>query len=117
MRIGDLSRETRASIRSLRYYEAQGLITADRTLGGQRVYCDAMINRVHVIRRLLAAGLPSRAIRVLLPCEDTGAVTADMVEEIQHQHARLGARIDELNTAKKQLDEILTSVQDEIDAY
>jgi DNA-binding transcriptional MerR regulator len=68
MRIGELSRRTGVSERSLRYYEQQGLLAAMRTSGGQREYAEEAVDRVIHIQELFAAGLPSRAIADLLPC-------------------------------------------------
>ncbi|WP_232821947.1 hypothetical protein [Desertihabitans aurantiacus] len=41
-------------------------------------------------------------------------VTVGMVEEIQRQHARLSAKIEELHAAKDQLDGILAEVRAEV---
>ena len=43
MRIGELARRTGVSVRSLRYYETQGLLRSDRTPGGHREYAEAGI--------------------------------------------------------------------------
>ncbi|MEU4422485.1 MerR family transcriptional regulator [Actinoplanes sp. NPDC024001] len=72
MRIGALSRETGVSIRLLRYYEEQGLLTAERSGTGHRRYDSGAPLVVRQIRALLAAGLPTATIREVLPCV-TGA--------------------------------------------
>jgi DNA-binding transcriptional MerR regulator len=69
MRIGELSRATGASPRALRYYEQQGLLTSERRANGYRDYGPEAPGTVLRIRALLAAGLPTEAIRDLLPCE------------------------------------------------
>ena len=80
MRIGDLSAATGASARSLRYYEQQGLLTSERGTGagagtgGQRHYPAAAIDRVVLIRTLLAAGLSTATIRDVLPCVSDEAI-------------------------------------------
>ncbi|MER5390051.1 MerR family transcriptional regulator [Saccharopolyspora sp. NPDC002686] len=68
MRIGELARRTGVSERSLRYYEQQGLLAADRTPGGQRDYPERAVDRVIRIQELFAAGLHSKKIAQLLPC-------------------------------------------------
>ncbi|WP_308403857.1 MerR family transcriptional regulator [Streptomyces rhizoryzae] len=69
MKIGDLARATGVSPRLLRYYEEQGLLTAYRRGGGgHRRYDEDAPAVVGHIRALLAAGLPTRVIRELLPC-------------------------------------------------
>jgi DNA-binding transcriptional MerR regulator len=54
MRIGELSKRTGVSPRSLRYYEEQGLLTSSRSHAGQRHYSDAEVQRVSLIRQLFA---------------------------------------------------------------
>ena len=65
MRIGDLARQTGASVRSLRYYEEQGLLSPRRSTGAQRIYAPDTTERVHLLRRLYAAGLNSATIAAM----------------------------------------------------
>src|SRR5689334_20769786 len=74
MRIGELSAATGASARSLRYYEEQGLLSSERSPGGQRHYPRTAVERVSVIQSLLAAGLSSSTILDVLPCIDNEAI-------------------------------------------
>ncbi len=68
MRIGELSRRTGVNAHQLRYYEAQGLLEADRGANGYREYGENAVLRVKQIRHLLGAGLSSEDIAYLLPC-------------------------------------------------
>lgn len=68
LRVGDLASRTGVSTRLLRYYENQGLLAADRSSTGQRLFEKSAIGRVRHIRLLLGAGLPTRVIRDLLDC-------------------------------------------------
>ncbi|MEV0085878.1 MerR family transcriptional regulator [Saccharopolyspora sp. NPDC050642] len=68
MRIGELSRRTGVNTHQLRYYEAQGLLEADRSANGYREYDENAVLRVKQIRHLLGAGLSSEDIAYLLPC-------------------------------------------------
>ncbi|WP_335974343.1 MerR family transcriptional regulator [Streptomyces sp. CA2R106] len=68
MRIGELSRATGVSARSLRYYEGQGLLSSDRRSNGYREYGDDAVGQVAFIQDLYRAGLPSQLIRDILPC-------------------------------------------------
>ncbi|AXL92218.1 MerR family transcriptional regulator [Streptomyces sp. CB09001] len=68
MRIGELSRATGASTRSLRYYEGQGLLSSDRRSNGYRDYGEEAVRQVAFIQDLYRAGLPSQIIRDILPC-------------------------------------------------
>lgn len=68
LRVGELASLTGASTRMLRYYETLGLIAADRSSAGQRLFEPAVANQVRYIRMLLEAGLPTRLISELLDC-------------------------------------------------
>lgn len=68
MLIGELSRRTQVSPRLLRYYEAQGLLEARRGPNGYRHYDEETVVTVRQVRALLRAGLPTEAIRSVLPC-------------------------------------------------
>ncbi|MEV5983211.1 MerR family transcriptional regulator [Streptomyces sp. NPDC052114] len=68
MLIGELSRRTGVNAHQLRYYEAQGLLDAERRANGYRAYDESAVLRVKQIRHLLGAGLSSEDIAYVLPC-------------------------------------------------
>lgn len=68
LRVGDLAARTGASPRMLRHYENQGLLEAERSSSGQRLFDPSAAGQVRHIRLLLAAGLPTRVISELLGC-------------------------------------------------
>ncbi|MGY4721708.1 MerR family transcriptional regulator [Naumannella cuiyingiana] len=104
LRIGDLAAATGASARSLRYYEQQELITSERSLGGQRHYDDATVERVRLIRQLLAAGLGTETIREVLPCvHDPAARTPWLAERLAAELDRIDDRIDCLQRTRTTL--------------
>jgi MerR family transcriptional regulator, copper efflux regulator len=70
MRIGSLARQAGVSARSLRHYEAKGLMCPPRSTNGYRDYPAAAIERVHYIGELLACGFSADEIRDFLPCFD-----------------------------------------------
>lgn len=63
MTIGELSRRSGVSQSALRFYERQGLISAERTDGNQRRYHSTTLRRVAVIQAGKAAGIPLERIR------------------------------------------------------
>jgi len=107
MRIGDLAAATGASVRSLRYYEEQGLLAAERTAGGQRSYAGASVERVRLVQQLFAAGLPSRTIVQLLPCIDAGVATPESFALLVAERDRITAQLAELEGARARLDEVI----------
>ena len=117
MRIGELARRTGVSVRSLRYYEQQGLLTAERTPGGQRDYPEWAVDRVIRIQELFAAGLHSRKIARLLPClrdSDGGPsriATPELVAELVAERARIERTMAELANSRDVLDEVIRAAE------
>ncbi|MFJ7288678.1 MerR family transcriptional regulator [Curtobacterium sp. AB451] len=107
MRIGDLAAATGVSVRSLRYYEEQGLLRADRTPSGQRAYATPAIDRVRLIQQLFAAGLPSRTVVQLLPCVDAGVATDETFALLVAERDRITTQLAELEAARDRLDEVI----------
>lgn len=76
MRIGELSRTTGATPRSLRLYEQAGLITSLRSPNGYRWYDATAVIRVGNIRHLLGAGLTLDDVQAFASCLDGDIATA-----------------------------------------
>ena len=64
--IGELAQRTGVATSALRFYEARGLITSERTEGNQRRFNRSVIRRVSVIRAAQACGLSLDAIAAAL---------------------------------------------------
>ncbi|WP_290054664.1 MerR family transcriptional regulator [Amycolatopsis solani] len=110
MRIGELSRRTGASARSLRYYEAQGLLSSIRSEAGQRHYSDDAAQRVSLIRQLFDAGLSSRVIATVLPCVETPGdvgVVECAFAVMKRERDRIDAEIARLAETRDALDGLL----------
>ncbi|MCM1975772.1 MULTISPECIES: MerR family transcriptional regulator [Streptomyces] len=118
MRIGELARRTGVSVRSLRYYETQGLLRSDRTPGGHREYAEAAVDRVIRIQELYAAGLHSDRVRQLLPCmrdEDGGPsaiATPRLVADLTVERDRIDRQIADLIRSRDTLDEVIRAAED-----
>ncbi|OKI33484.1 MerR family transcriptional regulator [Saccharothrix sp. CB00851] len=106
MKIGEASRVSGVSARSLRHYEDEGLIVPGRFDNGFRDYCQSTIDRVLVIRSLLESGLPVRLIREAL-ADGPDAVSAEFLREVQSHRDRLAARISVLSDQQAALDAYL----------
>ena len=70
MRIGELSRRTGVSRRSLRYYEQHGLLTSHRTANGWREYDETAEHRARAIARMIGNGPTLEEVKRLEPCLD-----------------------------------------------
>lgn len=115
MKIGEASRVSGVSARSLRYYEDEGLIVPGRCGNGYRDYCSSTLDRVRVIRSLLESGLPVRLIRDVLPHLTTGpdagagggAGCAEFLREVRAYRDRIAVRIAGLSAQQAALDAYL----------
>lgn len=115
MRIGELARRSGVSVRSLRYYESQGLLASNRTAGGQREYEESAVDRVIRIQEMFAAGLHSRTLAELLPCihdEDgspNATATPFLVDTLTAERARIDACIKDLYRTRAALDDVISA--------
>ncbi|MFD0201343.1 MULTISPECIES: MerR family transcriptional regulator [Saccharothrix] len=118
MRIGELAARAGVSVRSLRYYEEQGLLRSTRSAGGQRLYTEGDVERVAFVQRLYAAGLSSRTITELLPCLDSPSdENSDAaMERMAKERERLSAHIEELLRTRDALDALMVVAQAHRDA-
>ena len=64
--IGEFARRAGVAASALRYYEQQGLISSERTVGGQRRYPRVMLRRVAFIRAAQTVGLSLAEVRTAL---------------------------------------------------
>ncbi|PUB20809.1 DNA-binding transcriptional MerR regulator [Promicromonospora sp. AC04] len=118
MRIGELAERSGVSVRSLRYYEQQGLLSSTRTEGGQRRYEEGAIDRVIRIQELFAAGLSSKRIAVVLPCIEARAEnrTPALLDELAVERQRINAQITDLLRTRDTLDEVISTAADVLTA-
>ncbi|WP_407169805.1 MerR family transcriptional regulator [Bradyrhizobium sp. ORS 111] len=75
MRIQDAARHLGVSARTLRHYEAAGLIVPRRTSNGYRSYSASEIERAAWVRDLIASGFSTRELRNLLTALEDGRRT------------------------------------------
>ncbi|MEO3751374.1 MerR family transcriptional regulator [Streptomyces sp. B6B3] len=113
MRIGDLAARTGVSVRSLRYYEEQGLLSSTRSPSGQRHYTEHEVERVSFIQRLYAAGLSSGTIAELLPCVDAPSQenSEAALERMTQERDRLSRHIADLMRTRDTLDAVIASAR------
>lgn len=114
MRIGKLAELAGVSVRSLRYYEEQGLLTSTRSAGGQRHYTEADAGRVHFLQRLYAAGLSSRTIVELLPCAEAPSEhnSDAALERMAQERDRISEHIADLVQTREALDGLIATARE-----
>jgi DNA-binding transcriptional MerR regulator len=109
--IGELAERSGASVRSLRHYENNELLTAHRGPNGYREFPESAVETVARIRALLAAGLPVATIRRVLPCTLDATPRVEPCEELtatlRGELTRLDARAGELDRARRMISGML----------
>lgn len=71
MQIGEVAARTELSLRTIRHYEETGLVVpSTRSQGGFRLYTEADVARVMVIRRMKPLGFTLEQMRELLEATD-----------------------------------------------
>ena len=105
MRIGEVAQATGVTAKTLRFYEAEGLLHEPaRTASGYRNYGAEVVDRVEFIRLAQTAGLTLAQIRQVLAVRDDGqAPCAHVARFVDQQLAEVEARLAELRRVRRQL--------------
>ncbi|WP_156727609.1 MerR family transcriptional regulator [Streptomyces apocyni] len=94
MQIGEVAERTSLSLRTIRHYEEVGLvIPSARSKGGFRLYTEADVERLTVIRRMKPLDFSLEEMRDLLEITDQLAATGDEAPT-GAELARLRERLD-----------------------
>jgi len=99
MRISQLAERTGVPATTLRFYEASGLLPAERTDAGYRIYGEDAVRRLAFIDAAKHLGLPLEEIAELLAVWESGAcaeVKADLQPRIANRLAEAERRAAEL---------------------
>ena len=104
--IGELAERSGVAPSALRYYQAQGLITAVRTSGNQRRFERVTLRRVAFIRSAQRVGLSLEEIAEALSTLPGGRTptTADWARLSQHWRGRIKEQIERLERLRDKLD-------------
>lgn len=71
--IGEISRRTGASIRTIRFYEAEGLLPpTSRRPSGYRLYTEQDVEKLRFIQQAKRLGLALKEIRKIMRCSQDG---------------------------------------------
>lgn len=113
MRIGELAAASGVSTRSLRYYEQQGLLPAQRRGNGYRDYDEQAVRQVAFIQDLFRAGLSSEIIREILPCAGTTPANGDcsaLVARVHQVREQLVRQEQQLAERRQMLERFLSGL-------
>lgn len=116
MRIRELAAQTGTTTRTLRYYEAQGLLPTNRSANGYRVYDEHHVRLVREIRSLQAIGFSLEDVRPFVECLLAGHESGDdcpaSVDVYRRKLAYLERHITELLDVRDRLSERLAGLGD-----
>lgn len=116
MKIGELSKKTGASVRSIRHYEKKNLITAVRLENDYREFDDSAVKRIRIIQLYLGLGLTTEQIEEILKCEDNGPedyeFCEEMLETYQVKLNQINKQISVLDVVKHRLEKQIMQMTD-----
>jgi Predicted transcriptional regulators len=115
MKIGELSARTGASIRSLRYYEEQGLLSPIRSDNGYREYSPLAEEQVRTIQLYLQLGLSTEQIAGFLHCvlKNKESFCNEVLPIYREKLAEIDKQIHQLQSIKANLEDRIRSILDE----
>jgi MerR family transcriptional regulator, redox-sensitive transcriptional activator SoxR len=107
--IGEVARRSGLAGSTLRFYQAEGLISATRTPGGQRQFSRAVLRRIAFIRAAQNVGLSLEEIRAALAILPDGRTPnkADWARLSRSWRRRLDERIEALEQLRDGLTECI----------
>ncbi len=113
---GDLARATGNTVRTIRFYEEQGLLRpAIVSEGGHRRYTEEDLEKLRLIGDLRELGLPLSEIRAVLDLRagcSSAAEFAERFEQVLVGHIEQAQRrLDRLRRVKRELVEALSAIQ------
>jgi DNA-binding transcriptional MerR regulator len=111
LRIGQVSKKSKASIHTIRYYEKMGLLKKPaRSGGGFRLYPLETVDQLLFIQKAQAMGLTLREVKQIICCGDKGlGPCCDLTVNVFSKKVReLEGKIAELEAMKSRLKAVLT---------
>ena len=117
--IGEIAQKLEMSQRTIRYYEEIGLLNSiKRVEGGRRVYTDADLRRLKLIKRLKIMGMTLSEMQELEAMwtieKSNDKVLGRLLELMSNQLRRLDDRIADLNILRNEIVEYQKRIKSKI---
>ncbi|OZB93565.1 MerR family transcriptional regulator [Paenibacillus sp. XY044] len=120
MKIGQLSKATGVSPRSIRYYEKKKLLTAKRLDNEYREFDEVDIKRIRTIQIYLELGMSTKEILEILKChDDINAYTdsdgfcEEMLEAYEDKREEISGQIQSLMAVQQRLDQRIEQMREQ----
>lgn len=97
LRIGELARATGETVKTLRYWHMEGLMEAERSESGYRLFAPDMVERASLLRRAQALGLTLADAREVLRLREAG------VRPCEHVRDRVAQRLEDVRRRLREL--------------
>ena len=114
MQIKELSGKTGASIRSIRHYEAKGLIQSERLPNGYRNYDSDAIFSVKTIQLYLALGLTTEHIAKIIHCPIAPQTNRPICKELYKLYTE---KLDQVNAQIHILQQVQSQLAEKIKEF
>ena len=112
MYIGEASKKTGLSIKAIRFYEAQGLIRSPERVGRYRVYKEADIELLILIKEAKAFGVTLSQLRGVIVYRDGEIDWENIKQFLRDARAQLVQKIEEIKKVIDSLDECYEQIKD-----
>ncbi|MGI8550154.1 MAG: MerR family transcriptional regulator [Dehalococcoidia bacterium] len=117
--IGEVARRTGVPARTIRFYEAEGVIAAPaRTEAGYRLYSPTDIRRLRLAKRTRLLCLSLAEVKLLVDqafASECGEFAHQLLQRIATQRLDIDARVAELEALRGELDELERHVRHELE--
>ena len=112
MKIGELAKRTGLAASRIRFYEASGLIAAQRQANGYRDYSEQTVQTLGIITCSQQAGFTLEEVRLLLPeaGQQTPRPHDELLANLQRKVGEIEQMQERLARNKAQLLAIITSI-------
>ncbi|MEV6958662.1 MerR family transcriptional regulator [Streptomyces sp. NPDC051207] len=123
MQIGEVSERTGLSLRTIRHYENVGVVApSERSAGGFRLYTEAEVRRLTLVRRMRPLGFCLEDVRALLELleklpegggplpENDGRAHEELVAQLRKYWVEADARCEDLRRQLGQAEEFAHSL-------
>lgn len=116
MRIGELAKRTGTTTRTLRFYEEQGLLDADRAANGYRDYSARHQRLITEIQTLQSIGFSLDETRPFVDClragHEAGDSCGDSIQVYRRKIAEVDALLSRLSAVRTELHDKLAGALD-----
>ncbi|GGD89634.1 MerR family transcriptional regulator [Paenibacillus nasutitermitis] len=120
MRISELSQKTGVSLRSLRYYEGQGLLKPARLENGYREYDESDVEWIKTIQLYLSFGTSTEELSNFLDCQSRstrqGLNRQTVIDFYATKLVEIRKQLAKLHNAEKLVEQQLSKWRDHMDS-